>query len=115
MNTGEKVVFDKRTNAIKSGALREGPLDLTSDRFRRQPANIQYSGTGVSIKLSHRFEDPLQFTETAEVKQGGRSCRVPRGVLLDTAGKLKTQNDRDLMRILNQSCPSGAGQSPFRF
>ncbi len=114
MSTGEKVVFDKRTNQIKSGALREGPLDLTADRFRRQPPNVQYSGTGVSIKLSHRFEDPLQFTETAEVKQGSRSCRVPRATLLDTQGKLKTQNDRELMRVLNQSCPSGTGQSPFR-
>lgn len=115
MNTGEKVIFDKRTNAIKSGALREGPLDLTNDRFRRQPVNVQYSGTGISISLSHRYEDPLQFTATAEVKQGNRTCRVPRTALMDASGKLKTQNDRDLVGVLNQSCPTGAGQSPFRF
>ncbi len=115
MNTGEKVIFDKRTNAIKGGAMSEGPLELTADRFRRPPPNFQYKGTGVSIKLSHRFEDPLQFTETAEVKQGNRTCRVPRANLLDPSGKLKTQNDRDLMRVLNQSCPTGTGQLPFRF
>ena len=114
MTTGEKVIFDKRTSAIKSGALREGPNDLTTDRFRRQPPNVHYQGTGISIRLNHRFEDPFQSAESAEVKQNGRSCRVPRTTLFDSAGKLKTESDAQLVRVLNQSCPSSPGTTSFR-
>lgn len=106
MATGEKVVFDKRTSAIKSGALREGPSDLTTDRFRRQPANVQYSGTGISVRLNHRYLDPFLSGETAEIKQGSKTCRVPRNVLFDTAGKLKSQSDVQFVRAINQSCPA---------
>lgn len=105
MNTGEKIIFDKRTSAIKSGAMREGPLDLTTDRHRRQPPNVQYSGTGISIRLNHRYLDPVLSGEIAEVKQGNKTCRVPRAVLLDSAGKLKSQNDAQFVRAINQSCP----------
>lgn len=114
MTTGEKVVFDKRTNAIKSGALREGQLDTTTDRFRRQPPNVHYNGTGISVRLNHRFEDPLQSSETAEIKQGGRTCSVPRSTLFDDRGKLKTTSDTQLVRVLNHNCPVRPGQSPFR-
>lgn len=114
MTTGEKVVFDKRTSAIKSGALREGANDLTTDRFRRQPPNVHYQGTGISIRLNHRFEDPFQSAESAEVKQNGKSCRIPRTILFDAAGKLRTESDAQLVRVLNQSCPSSPGTPGFR-
>lgn len=114
MNTGETVVFDKRTSAIKSGALTEGANDLTTDRFRRQPPNVQYTGTGISIRMNHRFEDPFQSAESAEIKQNGRTCRIPRTTLFDNTGKLRTQSDAQLVRVINQSCPAGQGVSPFR-
>lgn len=114
MATGEKVFFDKRTNAITRGALSEGRQDLTTDRFRRQPPNVHYSGTGISVRLNHRFEDPMQSAEFAEVKQGSRSCRIPRGNLFDTRGKLKSSSDAEFLRAINQSCPTGPGQSAFR-
>lgn len=107
MTTGEKVLFDRRTNAIKGGALREGPIDLTTDRFRRQPPNVHYQGTGISIRMNHRFEDPLQSAESAEVKQGNRTCRVPRATLFDGTGKLRTSSDAELVQVLNASCPQG--------
>lgn len=105
MTTGEKVVFDKNTKAIKSGAMREGPVDMTTDRHRRQPPNVHYSGSGISIRLNHRYLDPVFSGEIAEVKQGYKTCRIPRAVLLDTAGKLKSQSDAQFVRAINQSCP----------
>lgn len=114
MTTGEKVIFDKRTKAIKSGALREGPADITTDRFKRQPPNVHYSGTGISVRLNHRFEDPLQSSETAEIKQGNRTCKISRATLFDTKGKLKTTSDSDFVKVINQNCPAGSGQQAFR-
>ena len=114
LNTGEKVYIDKKTSLIKGGALREGPNDLTTDRFRRQPPNVHYEGTGISIRLNHRFEDPFQSSESAEVKQNDRSCRVPRTTLFDSSGKLRTQSDAQLVKALNQACPAGPGGRPFR-
>lgn len=106
MTTGEKVVFDKRTKEIKSGALREGQSDLSTDRFRRQPANVHYNGSGISIRLNHRYLDPLLSGETAEIKQGNKVCRVPRTAFFDNAGKLKSQSDAQFVRAINQSCPA---------
>jgi hypothetical protein len=114
MTTGEKVIFDKRTKAIKSGALREGPADITTDRFKRQPPNVHYNGSGISIRLNHRYEDPFQSSETAEVKQGGRTCKIPRSTLFDPKGKLKTTSDAQFVRVINQSCPVSGNQQSFR-
>ncbi len=114
MSTGEQVVFDKRTGAIKSGALREGPIDLTTDRFRRTPPNVNYTGTGISIRLNHRYEEPTISSVSAEIKQGNRTCTVPRTQLFDEAGKLKTSSDAQFVTVLNQSCPARPGQQPFR-
>lgn len=105
MNTGEKVVFDKTTSAIKSGAMKEGPIDLTTDRHRRQPPNVSYSGSGISIRLNHRYLDPVLSGEIAEVRQGNKSCKIPRAVLLDNAGKLKSQSDVQFVKAINKSCP----------
>lgn len=105
MNTGEKVVFDKKTSAIKSGAMKEGPIDMTTDRFRRQLPNVSYSGSGISIRLNHRYLDPVLSGEIAEVKQGNKTCKIPRAILLDNAGKLKSQSDVQFMKAINKSCP----------
>lgn len=104
--TGETVTMNKRTRAILGGALTEGAPDLGMDRFTRRPPNIHYSGTGISIRLNHRFEHPLTSSETATVKQGNRSCNVPRTALFDAQGQLKTTTDASLVAVLNQSCRS---------
>lgn len=114
MATGEKVIFDKRTKAIKSGALREGPANITTDRFKRPPPNVHYNGTGISVRLNHRFEDPLQSSETADIQQGNRTCKIPRATLFDSKGKLLTTSDSQFVRVINQSCPATGNQSAFR-
>lgn len=111
--TGETVTVDKNTGAITGGALTEGPIDMNTDRFQRKPPNINYSGTGISIRLNHRFEHPLTSAESATVKQGNRSCNVPRTALFDSEGVMKSQSDAELVAVLNRSCPVRRGQTPF--
>jgi hypothetical protein len=110
--TGETVTMNKRSRAIVSGALTEGPIDMGTDRFTKRPPNIHYSGSGISIRLNHRFEHPLTSSETATVKQGSRSCNVPRAALFDAEGNLKTTTDASLVTVLNQSCRTPG--APFK-
>ncbi len=112
LQTGETVTMNKNTRAIIGGAMTEGPVDMGTDRFTRRPPNIHYSGTGISIRLNHRFEHPLTSSETATVKQGNRSCNVPRAALFDAEGKLKTTTDASLVAALNQNCRTPG--APFR-
>jgi len=105
LTTGEKVVFDKKTNAIKSGAMKEGPIDLTTDRFKRTPPNVHYTGSGISIRVDHRFEYPTMGAATAEVRQGSRVCKVPKVKIWDKEGKALTSDDKSLLNIINSSCP----------
>lgn len=105
LTTGEEVIFDRKSRAIISGALREGPIDLTTDRFKRTPPNIHYQGQGISIRLDHRFEYPTLGSATALVEQNGKSCKVPRTKLYSAEGKLLTESDEELVQVLNQNCP----------
>jgi hypothetical protein len=107
--TGEKVEFDKATNAILGGALREGAMDLTTDRFRRTPPNIHYQGSGISIRLDHRFEHPTTSSEVAIVKQGNKTCRVPRARLFNSKGDLISQSDQEFLTAINRSCSGSQG------
>lgn len=110
--TGETVTMNKATKQITSGALSEGPIDLSTDRFQRKPPNIQYSGRGISIRLDHRFEHPLTSSATATVKQGSKTCTIPRANLFDAEGKLKTNSDAALLAVLNQGCRGGGFTLP---
>jgi hypothetical protein len=103
--TGEEVVFDKTSNAIIRGALNEGPMHLTTDRFARRPPNVNYQGSGISIRLNHRYEEPTMSSTTAEIKQGNQTCTVQRTHLFTDQGKLRTENDEDFVKVLNQRCP----------
>lgn len=105
LTTGEKVVFDKKSNAIKSGVMKEGPIDLTTDRFKRTPPNVHYSGAGISIRVDHRFEYPTHGAATAEVRQGTRVCKVPKGKIWDKDGNPLTSDDKSLLNVINSSCP----------
>ncbi len=112
LTTGETVTMDKTSKAILSGALTEGPLDMNMDRFQRKPPNIHYNGAGISIRLNHRYEHPLTSSETAVVKQGTKTCNVPRTALFDAEGKMKTTSDAALLAVLNQSCRGGGFRLP---
>ena len=110
--TGETVTMDKTTKAITSGALSEGPIDLNTDRFQRKPPNVHYSGSGISIRLDHRFEHPLTGSQTATVKQGNKTCTIPRASLFNAEGKLTTNSDSALLNVLNRGCRGGGFTLP---
>ena len=101
--TGEKVVMDKNTSAIVSGPLKEGPMDLNLDRFKRKQPNVHYNGSGISIRLDHRYEAPMEGAETATVTQGTKTCKVPRAVLFSN-GQVKSQSDAEFLSAINGSC-----------
>lgn len=110
--TGEKVVLDKKTGAILSGALSEGPIDLTTDRFKRQPPNVNYTGAGISIRMSHRFDFPNKAADVVEINQGSQSCKVPRTKFFDGDGKLRTSSDNAFLSAINQACPNKSFKFP---
>lgn len=108
--TGEKVNFDEQTGAIKGGVLKEGPLDLRSDRMKRAEPNVHYTGEFISIRLNHRYEEPTIGSDYADIKQRDNSCRMARGKLFNREGKLLTKSDDELLEVLNRECPY-----PFHF
>jgi hypothetical protein len=108
LTTGEKVTVDRTDSQIKSGALMEGEHDLTTDRQKRKAANIHYTGSGISIRVDHRYEYPTQGAITAEVKQAGRTCKLPKLKIWDANGKLISRSDAQLLDVLKAACPKEA-------
>lgn len=108
--TGEKVNFDAESGAIKGGALKEGPLDLTKDYRKRRVPNVHYTGDYISIRLDHAYEEPTIGSATAHIQQKDKSCTIARSKLFSKQGKLLTKSDEELLDVLNQECP---GNSSF--
>lgn len=106
--TGEIVSFNKNNQSITGGVLKEGPLDLNSDRHSRKPPSIEYQGSGISIRLNHRYLDPALSSDTATIRQGTKSCQIPRTHLFKADGTLITTSDAELVRSLNKICPSAS-------
>lgn len=96
--TGEVVVFDAKTNTIKSGVLTEKPMSQLPARAgcnyeekacgRKAVGDIvDYTGSGVVIKL-HKSGDlpygdrevggkPQKNTDIALIKKQGKTCKIP--------------------------------------
>lgn len=105
LTTGEKVIYDKETRLIKGGVLKEGKIDLNPDRFKRKFAPITYSGTGISIRVDKRGEDPRQIPGNATITQNGKTCSVPAPQLWKNA-EFRFANDKALVDFLNSKCKS---------
>jgi len=103
LTTGEKVIFDKATRLIKGGVLTEGKIDLTPDRFKRKFAPITYSGTGITIRVDKRGEDPRQIPGNATITQNGKTCMLPAPQLWKNA-EFRFSEDRTLVDFLNSKC-----------
>lgn len=102
--TGEKVVFDKETKEVKAGVIKERPVDLNPDRFNRKPAPLDYNGTGISIRVDRRGEDPRLIKGNAVITQNGKKCEVPAGQLWSGDTSFRYKNDNDLVNFLNRKC-----------
>lgn len=104
LTTGEKVIYDKETKIIKGGALKEGKVDLNPDRFKRKFAPVSYEGTGISIRIDKRGEDPRLYGVNATISQGGKTCKVPVQELWSTKTDFKFAEDSKLVEFLNRKC-----------
>lgn len=102
--TGEKVIYDKATRLIKSGVLSEGSIDTNSNRHQRKFIPLKYSGTGISIRVDKRGEDPRIMTPQATVTQQGQSCQVPAKDLWQSNTDFKFVDDESLVKYLNSKC-----------
>jgi hypothetical protein len=81
--TNEEVQFSTVTNEVVGGVLKEtSPIDLGPDRFKRKFAGIEYTGSGVYVRVDKRGNDPRLGT-TAIVSQGKKTCKVPSAKLFD--------------------------------
>ena len=56
--TGEKVIFNKETKEIISGVFKEGPLDMSPDKFKRAYPDLRYRGRGVVLRANARGQSP---------------------------------------------------------
>ncbi|MFP5490211.1 MAG: hypothetical protein ACLGG0_01825 [Bacteriovoracia bacterium] len=104
LTTGEKVVYDKKTKLVKSGVLSEGPVDLNPNRFNRKFAPIKYSGTGISIRVDKRGEDPRLIPGNAVITQNGKTCQVPAKELWTPDSDFRYADDKALIDFLNRKC-----------
>lgn len=105
LTTGEKVIYDKATRLIKGGVLKEGKVDLNPDRFKRKFAPISYSGTGISIRVDKRGEDPRLIPGNAVITQNGKTCQVPAKQLWNETD-FRFADDKGLVDFLNSKCKS---------
>lgn len=105
LTTGEKVIYDKATRLIKGGVLKEGKIDLNPDRFKRKFAPITYSGTGISIRVDKRGEDPRLIPGNATITQNGKTCLIPARQLWNET-EIKYADDKALVDFLNSKCKS---------
>lgn len=96
--TGEQVVFDKNTGIIKSGVLKEKPMEQLPVRAgcdysqkacgRKAVGNVvDYQGEGVVIKI-HKSGDlpmgdrevagkPVKNPDIAVIQKKGQTCKIP--------------------------------------
>lgn len=102
--TGETVVFDKNTKTIKAGAMKEGKVDLTPNRFNRKFAAVDYTGSGISIRVDKRGEDPRLIAGSAVISQNGSTCKVPANQLWSSKSDFKYGNDAELLSFINSKC-----------
>lgn len=75
--TGETVTFNKDTREVLAGVLTENGA-MTSGGRDLAPANVNYHGTGVLVRVDSRGQEPrLNRKGTATVTKQGRTCKVP--------------------------------------
>ena len=103
LTTGEKVIYDKKTRQIKAGALKEGKVDLTPDRFKRKPPAVSYTGSGISIRVDVRGSDPRLIKGNAVITQNGKSCQVKASELWNQED-FRYDDDSKLVEFLNRKC-----------
>ncbi len=96
--TGERIIFEKATGRVLRGVFRENRI--THGSFN----NVAYTGTGISIRVNKRGDDPRLNNGNATVTQNGRTCQVPSSELWTRNAEFRYGDDGQLVRFLNQRC-----------
>jgi hypothetical protein len=125
---GEKIIFQKDSKEVVNGVFKEGPVDVSADRFGRQYPDLKYQGKGVVLRVNARGQSPQlgQFENlkidmdyglkgSAEVLiingTTGQKCRRPKNdfwELIDvTPIEFKFSTDEDFDRYLKRNCGFG--------
>jgi hypothetical protein len=129
--TGEKVSFQKISKEIVSGVLKEGPIDMSSNRFKRKYPDLKYQGRGVVLRANARGQLPqLGEYEDAKIDMEygltgskevliingttGQRCRRPKTDFWDnldvTPVEFKFRTDEEFDIYLRQNCGFGLPQ-----
>jgi hypothetical protein len=83
LSTGESVIFDTQTKMMAGGVMSETrQIDLNPDRFSRKFAGINYTGTGVMVRLDKRGNDP-RLNNTATITFGAKKCVLPASLMFN--------------------------------
>lgn len=106
--TGETVTFDKNTKMVTGGVLKESrPVDLNQDRTQRKFAGINYTGTGIMIRVDAQGNMP-QLSKIAIISQGSKTCKIAPSKLFDQNGDhwpvFLFQSDDDFRPFLKKAC-----------
>jgi hypothetical protein len=125
---GEKMIFQKDSKEIVDGVFKEGPLDTSADRFKRQFADLKYTGKGVVLRVNARGQSPQlgQFETTKiDLEHGlkgsadvlimngstGQRCRRPKADFwepLDVSPiEFKFPTDEEFENYLKKYCGFG--------
>ncbi len=101
--TGEKFSLRKDSKEIVSGVLTEGPVDVSNDRFKRQYADIKYSGRGVVLRVNARGQPPQtgQFENLKIDQEHGLKGSVDVLIVNGTTGQRCRRPKRDFWEPLD--------------
>ena len=104
----ETVIFNAKTKETMGGVLRETrPVDLSTDKWNRKFAGIEYTGTGVMLRVDKRGSS-TRFGTTALITQGTKKCKVPSAKLFnqDPAGAtvFLFATDESFNEFLKKTC-----------
>jgi hypothetical protein len=126
--TGEKIIFQKESKEIVDGVFNEGPVDVSSDRFKRHYPDLKYNGKGVLLRANARGQSP-QLGQYENVKidmdhglrgsldvliingTTGQKCRRPKADFWEPIDvnpiEFKFPTDEEFDQYLKKNCGFG--------
>jgi hypothetical protein len=101
--TGEKFSVRKDSKEIVGGVLSEGPVDVSTDRFKRQYPNVRYAGRGVVLRVNARGQPPQtgQFENAKIDLEHGLKGSVDVLIINGTTGQRCRRPKRDFWEPLD--------------
>lgn len=111
LTTGEEVIYNAKTKDVIGGVFAEtGPLTSVSRELN--PAKIEYTGSGVMVRVNARGSDPRLGGGNATISKKGKTCNVPKADLWpdrnsSSALHFRFSRDADFDSYLKSKCGFG--------